>query len=393
MINTRHVTNEITKRLAAFVGDGPSGLHEPSFTGNEKKYISEAIDSSFVSSAGEFIGKFESQLGVLLGNENVVAVSSGTAALHLSILAAGVLPGDEVLIPSLTFIATANAVRYCGALPVLLDADEHHLGISSEKLEEFLQNQTRHSNGNLINKITGAVIRAIVPMHTLGRIGDITKITALAEKYSLVVVEDAAESLGSTYFGQQSGTFGNFGIFSLNGNKTITSGGGGVVVCRTSQDASKIRFMSSTAKKIHPFEFHHDEIGFNYRMPNLNAALALAQLEDLEDKINRQRSLYSRYKSVFEDMDEVDVLGEPEGNYSNYWLQGLILRSDVLNIRDEVLTISNSLGISTRPFWKPIQDQRPFLNSLVLDEEVTRKLVARTICVPSSPALAADAIE
>jgi perosamine synthetase len=379
---------EICRRLEKYVGDGPKSLHEPIFIGNETTYLQEAIESTNVATTGRFIKEFENKLSEYLGSIPSVAVVNGTAALHLALEAVGVCRGDEVLVPSLTFIATVNAVAYCGASPVALDVNADNLGLDAEKLETFLVNETRVSSGHLVNKKTGARIAAIVVVHTLGHIGSILEICKIAAKYSIPVVEDAAESIGSKLRNVHAGGFGVVSTISFNGNKTITSGGGGAVVSKDESLISRIRHKATTAKLVHKWEFRHDSIGYNYRMPNLNAALALAQLEQLDEIVQYQRQIHEDYNEMFSDLEEIQVIAEPPHSRSNYWLNALKLNHPSPSFLTEIFKRTDQIGIATRPFWNLVQDQEPYERIQVYDAEQSRALRDSVVCLPSSPALA-----
>lgn len=389
-MKNRLVAEEIFKRLRTFIGSGEIGLHEPEFRGNEKKYVLEALESTYVSSSGRFITDLERKFEDYLESNHAIAVSSGTSALHLALLSIGVEPGDEVIVPTLTFIATANAVKYCGANPILLDANAKDWGICLDSLEGWLRNSTEVRSGNRVNIATGARVKAIIPMHVLGHVGDMDRLMEISELFGVAVVEDAAESLGSTYKNRQSGTFGKVGIFSLNGNKTITAGGGGIVVTQDEALSDRIRHLATTAKYKHSWNFNHSEVGYNYRLPNLNAALALGQFEMLDEKIYDQRRLHSIYESTFADMDEISIWGEPENSSSNFWLQALVLEKSNESLLEEILAATNGRGISTRPLWGLLQEQLPFKAFQKIGGCVAPDLRSKVLCLPSSPHLARD---
>jgi aminotransferase in exopolysaccharide biosynthesis len=296
MNNQLSLPDKILSAIHSVVGSGPVKLHEPTFAGNEWLYVKECLDSTYVSSVGKFVDRFEADLTAYTGAKHAVAVVNGTAALHVALLLAGVKANDEVLVSALTFVATANAISYCGATPHFVDSEDTTLGIATAKLREYLGAHTQQVNSQCVNISTGRVIRAIVPMHTFGHPGDIDGLLAVARDFNIVLVEDAAESLGSTYQGQHTGTFGLVGTLSFNGNKTITTGGGGAILTNDSDIARRAKHITTTAKVPHAWEFIHDEIGFNYRLPNLNAALGCAQLEQLPDKLIAKRMLFNRYQ-------------------------------------------------------------------------------------------------
>jgi perosamine synthetase len=378
---------EILAAIKGVVGETPVQLHEPTFEGNEVKYLTDCIDSTFVSSSGKYVDKFESDLAKFTGASYAISVVNGTAALHLSLLLSGVTSGDEVLIPAFSFVATANAVAYCGATPHFVDSSFETLGLDVTKLRDYLKSETKLNDGFCINRKTGNVIRAIVPMHTFGHPADIDGVLELANEFNLQIVEDAAESLGSFYGNKHTGNFGRFGVISFNGNKTITTGGGGAILTNNEEDAIKAKHMSTTARLQHRWEFEHDEIGFNYRMPNLNAALGCAQLENLTEKLEAKRRLFNMYLDAFSNIDGVSIFSEPKGSRSNYWLQTLILNQDDLVLRDQILETTNSNKITTRPIWTPLSELKPYISSPRMDLTVVKSLQKRIINLPSSSSL------
>ena len=292
-----------------------------------------------------------------------------------------------MLLPALTFVATANAISYLGAIPHFVDSEESTLCIDVLKLREYLSANTEEQSGLCINKSTKRVIRALVPMHTFGHPSNIEQLLAIARDFNLVLVEDAAESLGSFYMGQHTGTFGSLGILSFNGNKTITTGGGGAILTNDESLAVRAKHLTTTAKIAHKWEFDHDEIGYNYRMPNINAALGCAQMEKLSEKIIAKRELFKRYKEAFKLISGASIFEESNNSQSNYWLQTLLLEDDNLSLRDSVLDASNNVGIMTRPAWKPLSDIAPYDNSPAMSLEGANSLYRRAINLPSSPAL------
>ncbi len=325
-------------------------LHEPQFFGNEKKYVNEAIDSTFVSSVGKYVTKFEEQVAEYVGAKYAVATSNGTSALHVGLKLVGVDASSEVITQPLTFIATANAISYCNAKPIFIDVDRDTLGLSPEKLEAFLQeNSFQDDKGNCVNKQTNKIIKACVPMHTFGHPCKIDKIVEICDKYNIAVVEDAAESLGSYYHDKHTGTFGKVGVFSFNGNKIITTGGGGMIVTDDEALAKRAKHITTTAKVPHPYEYIHDEIGYNYRLTNLAAALGVAQMENLDIFVEKQRELANLYDAFFKN-SEVKFVNEPGNSFSNYWLNAVIL--DDRKTRDEFLKYTNDAGIMTRSIWR-----------------------------------------
>ena len=324
-------------------------LHAPRFTGNEKKYVIDAIDSTFVSSAGKYVDKFERELAAYMGVKRAVVTVNGTAALQVALRLAGVKAGDEVITQPLSFVATANAIAYNNASPVFLDVERETLGLDPAALEDFLKTNGRAESGVCYDTVTGRRIAACVPMHTFGHPCRIDAIADICEQYNIALIEDAAESLGSTYKDRHTGTFGLFGIYSFNGNKTVTCGGGGAIVTNNEDLAKKAKHITTTAKTPHPYEYVHDMIGYNYRLPNLNAALACAQLEQLNFFIDNKRKLAECYQDFFESLD-IPFIHEPEHARSNYWLNAIILPDR--KARDEFLKATNKAGVMTRPIWR-----------------------------------------
>ena len=327
-------------------------LHEPRFSGNESKYVQDCIESTFVSSAGKFVDRFEKEIADYTRAKYAVAVVNGTAALHVTLLLAGVESGDEVLVPALSFVATANAIRYCGAVPHFVDSEERTLGMDPEALRNYLQSSSEQRDGICVNRNTGCPIRALIPVHIFGHPCDLGGLIAVAKDFNLTLIEDAAESLGSTYQDQHTGTFGLLGTLSFNGNKTITTGGGGAILTDDPEVAKRAKHLTTTAKLPHRWEYLHDDVGYNYRMPNLNAALGCAQLEELPEFLASKRRLFGCYQEAFQSIPQVSLFAEPEGSRSNYWLQTLLLDDSVANQRDAILGATNSAGMMTRPIWK-----------------------------------------
>ena len=378
------LATQINSAIRSVVGEGSVALHEPEFSGNELLYLQECLNSTYVSSLGPFVNKLESELSSYTGAKHVVAVVNGTAALHIALKLAGVLSGDEVLVPALTFVATANAVVYCGATPHFVDGEINTLGIDPKKLRDYLQECSEQHFGKCINRSTGKIIRALVPMHTFGHPVDLDNLLAIAHDFNIAVVEDAAEGLGSYYFGKHVGTFGLLGTLSFNGNKIITTGGGGAILTNSDSIARHVRHLVTTAKLAHPWEFRHDEVGFNYRLPNLNAALGCAQLERLANKLSAKRSLYFRYKAAFNDVLGVRLVAEPNNCSSNYWLQTLLLDSENSHERDLILKQTNDNGIMTRPSWALMNELLPFKDCPSMDISISKSLAQRLINIPSS---------
>jgi perosamine synthetase len=359
-------------------------LHEPRFIGNEKKYLTECIDSTFVSSVGKFVDRFEIEVAAYTGANYAVATSNGTSALHISLIISGVESGHEVITQPLTFVATCNAISYCNANPIFIDVDKDTMGMSPVALEFFLKANATVENHQCINKSTGKIIKACMPMHTYGhpcRIHDIQKI---CKKWNITLIEDSAESLGSFYNDQHTGTFGDVGVISFNGNKIITSGGGGCILTNNEELAIKARHLTTTAKEPHKWNYTHDMVGYNYRMPNLNAALIVAQLEQLDTFLKSKRLLAKSYKKFFKNGD-IKFVSEPENSQSNYWLNSIILED--LNKRNLFLEETNSLGIMTRPIWTLMNKLPMFKESQCGDLTNAKWLEERVVNISSSVVL------
>jgi perosamine synthetase len=384
-----HLANQVITAIRAVVGPGPVALHEPSFNGNEWLYLKECLDSTFVSSVGKFVDRFEVDLANYTGAKHAVAVVNGTAALHIALKLAGVHAGDEVLVPALTFIATTNAITYCNATPHFVDSETATLGIDAIKLRDYLISHTEQRSGQCFNIITGKVIRVLVPMHTFGHPVDVDGLLAIAHDFNIALVEDAAESLGSYYHGQHTGTFGLLGTLSFNGNKTVTTGGGGAILTNNAVLARHAKHLTTTAKLPHAWEFRHDEIGYNYRLPNLNAALGCAQLEQLPIKLAAKRVLFARYQTAFVKVSGVKLMTEPTQCKSNLWLQTLLLAAENADQLDAVLKATNDAGFMTRPAWILMHELVPFRACPRMDLSMAQSLRQRLLNIPSSPDLAA----
>ena len=356
-------------------------LHAPLFLGNEKKYLMDCIDSTFVSSVGAYVDRFEKEFAQTVGSRYAIATVNGTAALHVSLVLMGVKRDDEVLTQPLSFIATCNAISYCGAKPIFIDVDRDTLGLSPKSLEDFLITHAEIKENQCINKMTGKVIRACVPMHTFGHPCRIDEIKLICDAWHIALVEDAAESLGSYYQGKHTGTFGSVGAFSFNGNKIITSGGGGVIVTDDEVLAKRAKHITTTAKIPHKWEFVHDEIGFNYRLPNLNAALLVAQLEQLKGFLENKRALAKIYEAFFASQKMI-FIKEPKEASSNYWLNGVILENK--EQRDAFLEYTNSNGVMSRPIWTLMNKLEMFKTCQCADISNAIYLEERVVNIPSS---------
>jgi perosamine synthetase len=411
-----------------YPGKDPIVLHEPVFHGNERKYVLEAIDSTFVSSVGKFVDLFEERIAEFVSSSQssiislhkdrgaevirkpvesddevpdqvrdeiyAVACVNGTAGLHVALLLAGAEQGDEVLCSPLSFIASVNPVRYCGAEPVFVDVDRRTLGMSADKLEEFLASNCVVEDGLCMNKITGNIIRACIPVHVFGHPCDIDRIVEICRNYHIIVIEDAAESIGSSYKGIHTGLFGKIGVLSFNGNKTITTGAGGVILTKEKALAQRAKHLTTQAKISHKWEYEHDEVGYNYRMPNLNAAIGVAQIEKLSairsqlsegereiGILDSKRHLAEVYREFFEERD-FNFFVEPDNSISNYWLNTLIMRDK--EERDTFLAFTYAQRVFCRPVWGLISDQVMYKDCLSGDLSNVRWLVDRIVNLPSS---------
>ncbi|EAH7205379.1 aminotransferase LegC [Campylobacter coli] len=361
-------------------------LHEPCFIGNEKKYLLECIDSGFVSSVGEFVTRFEEALKEKTKTRFVIATNTGTAALHIALLANGIDENCEVITQSISFVATANAIAYTGAKPVFLDIDENTLSLSPKALEYFLENQTYQKDNLSYNKTTHKLIKACVIMHTFGLSAHIKAIKELCEKYHILLIEDAAEALGSTYENKALGTFGKCGILSFNGNKIITGGCGGAILSDDENLAKLARHLSTTAKIPHPYEYDHDRIAYNYRLCNINAAILLAGLENLELFLENKRELAKIYKDFFKNHDKCKFIDEKSNEKSNFWLNTLLFKDE--NLRNIFLEECLKNNIFVRPVWKSLPSLKAFQNCQSNELINTKKLEKRLINLPSSVRIA-----
>ena len=357
-------------------------LHEPKFIGNEKAYLNDCVDSTFVSSVGKYVDHFEKLICEFTGAKYGVATVNGTAALHVALELVGVGHDDEVITQPLTFIATCNAISYCGAKPVFIDVDLDTLGMSPLSLKTFLLNNTKKTSMGCINKITGKRIAAVLPMHTFGYPCRIAEIAEICEDFGLTLVEDAAESLGSYYKGKHTGTFGKLAVFSFNGNKTITTGGGGMIITNDDFIASRAKYITTTAKQIHPYEFIHDEIGYNHRMPNINAALGCAQMEVIQKLLDSKQMIAKAYSNFLKDK-KIKFIHEPPYSISNFWLNTLVLEDK--ESRDIFLKELNDSNIMSRPPWRLINELVMYSKCQSLDIVNARWLQDRLVNIPSSP--------
>ena len=359
-------------------------LHEPSVGNLEEEIVKDCIKSTFVSSVGKYVVRFEQEIAEYTGAKHAVAVVNGTAALHISLILAGVKNNSEVLVPGLTFVATANAVCYIGAVPHFVDSEEETFGICPKKLDTYLSDICNIQNDVCINKKTGRQITAIIPVHIFGHPCKIEEILEVAKKYKIDVVEDAAESLGSFYKGKHTGTFGRLGAISFNGNKIITTGGGGMILTDDEELALQAKHLTTTAKVPHKWEYVHDQLGYNYRMPNLNAAFGCAQLQRLPEFLESKRGLYKRYCEQFSGLDGIRLFNEPTECTSNYWLQTIVLDQPDEELRNIILTALNEADLMSRPAWTGLHKLDHFKDNPRMDMKITESLEKRIINIPSS---------
>jgi len=369
--------------------EAPVPLHAPEFAGREREYLNDCIDTGWVSSVGAYVDRFERDLETLTGAGRAVAVVNGTAALDVCLRLAGVRPGDEVLVPTLTFVATANAVTYRGATPHFVDSETVTLGVDPERLDAHLESIAEVRGASCVNRATGAPIRALVAMHVFGHPCDIEGLQAVADRWRLTLIEDAAEALGSRWRGRHAGTFGRLGALSFNGNKIVTTGGGGAVLTDDPELGRRAKHLTTTAKVPHAWAFDHDEIGWNYRMPNLNAALGCAQLEQLPGLIARKAELARRYGEAFARVEGVTLLRPRPGAEVNHWLNAVLLDEAHPAAREAVLDALNAAGFGARPLWT-LMHRLPMYAACPRDElPVAEALAARVVNLPSSAALVA----
>lgn len=359
-------------------------LHEPRFIGNEKKYLNECIESTFVSSVGKFVDEFEDKISKFTGSKFAIATTNGTSALHISLILAGVGQDDEVITQPLNFVASCNAISYCNATPVFIDVERDTMGLSPSSLKVFLENNTIIKNKQCINKKTKKKIKACVPMHSYGHPCKIDEIKKICDEYFIFLIEDSAESVGSLYRNMHTGSFGQLGIMSFNGNKIITAGGGGCIITNNESLAKKAKHLTTTAKLPHRWDFNHDMIGYNYRMPNLNAALLISQLEKLNEFIINKRNLAKKYEIFFKGIG-FNFFKEPKNSDSNYWLNSIIFENNIQ--RDEFLEKTNSNGIMTRPIWRLMSKLPMFKNAQHDDLKNSEWLSERVVNIPSSVTL------
>lgn len=363
----------------------PMPLHEPTFTGHEWERVKDCLDSGWVSSVGAYVERFESSISEYTGIPHAIATVNGTSALHTCLVLAGVEQGDEVLLPALTFVGSANPVASMGAIPHFVDCERNTLGVCPHTLAGYLERIAELRNGCCYNRETGRRIRALVVVHVLGHIGNMRLLAEIAERHDLELIEDAAEALGSWRDGQHAGSWSRLSALSFNGNKIVTTGGGGAVLTNDAELAQRARHLTTTAKKPHPWTLEHDLVGYNYRMPNLNAALGLAQLEQLPSLVAAKRALANRYQSAFKDSFEAAAFHEPQECHSNYWLNLLLIGPS--SAREPLLQAAHESGLQLRPFWTPLNRLPMYKTSPSMPLPVANELFSHGVCLPSSATL------
>ncbi|MFD0673679.1 LegC family aminotransferase [Cohnella sp. GCM10027633] len=360
------------------------GLHEPIFVGKEKDYVVDCLETGWVSSVGRYVDQFEQMMADITGSVRAVAVINGTAALHMCLLLSEVRANDEVICPALSFIATANPIAYIGAIPHFADVGRDTLGLDPDKLECYLQSISTIQGDECFNKVTGRRIKAVIAMHTFGHPVKLDRLQEVCLKYKLELVEDAAESLGSHYKGRHTGTWSKLAAVSFNGNKIVTTGGGGVILVQDEELGKLAKHLTTTAKVPHKWEFVHDHVGYNYRLPNLNAALGCAQLEQLPAFLASKRTLAERYRGILAEVEGVTFFDEPKDSISNYWLNTILLNEVDKGQRDEVLKYLNDNGLMARPAWTLLHKLNMYEGCPRMDLEASEDLAQRIINIPSS---------
>ena len=382
--NKKNIYSNLLVSLRSVLGRKNEPLHEPLLIGNEKKYLNQCIDSTFLA-VGKFNNKFEKEISKYTKSKYCVLVVNGTSAIHISLKLLGCDNKHEILVPTLTFIGTVNAIKYTGAHPHFIDSQENFVNLDIVKLDKYLSQISTKKRGKTINKKTGKIIKAIIPVHTYGHPVEMEGLIKLANKYNLEIVEDAAEGIGSFYKKKHVGTFGKIGILSFNGNKTITAGGGGAILTNNKKIAVKARHLSTTAKIKKGYEFIHDEVGYNYRLSNISAAVGYAQIKNIRKIIKLKRELFKRYKISLEKIDFVKIIKEPVNCKSNYWLQTILVNQNIINKKDYIINFLNKNGYGARPAWKLISELKPYKHNQKMNLKNAENLQKRIINIPSSP--------
>lgn len=379
------LVGDMVLSIRDLLGPTEYSLHEPQFDKNEIKYLSDCLKSTYVSSVGPFVEEFEKAIAKYTGAKYAIATTNGTAALHLSLRVAGVSSDNEVLVPSGTFVASANAISYVNAHPNFIDTSEVNLGIDVQKMSDYLAKTATYKNGKCINKSTKRQIKAVMPVHLFGLAGEMDDIKQIAQNYDLKVIEDASEALGSTFADKHLGTIGDLGVLSFNGNKIITTGGGGMILTNNKSFAEACKHLSTTAKISGTFSSQHDKVGFNYRLPNLNAALGLAQLQKLEGYLKKNKELNLLYSKALEPFEDCCVYSAQPNTTSNYWLQTVRINTKSKNLQKKFVEVMMETGYSCRPLWKPIHMLKPYKNCPRSDLSTVNKLSHQIVSLPSGP--------
>ena len=359
-------------------------LHEPNIMKKDWKFVRECLNRNFVSSVGNYVTEFEETLKKYTKAKYVIATVNGTSAIHLALVAMGANQNDEIILPSLNFVAAGNAIRYCNSIPHFVEVEEETLGIDPIKLEKYLKKIVVKKNNKCFNKYTKKRIRFMLPLHMFGHPAKILELKKIAKKYNLKIIEDAAESLGSTYKNKHLGTFGDIGVLSFNGNKIITTGGGGALLTNSLKIAKKLKYLSTTAKKPHRWKYEYTDIGYNYRMPGINASLGCAQMKRIKSYVSIKRKLFNEYKLGFKNINDITIFQEPKYAKSNYWLQTIILDNKISSLKEKILEKANNLGFSMRPVWKPLHQLKKFKSYPRMEMKTTENLEKRILNLPSS---------
>lgn len=377
--------NKICLMIQSSLNFKKYNLHEPIIGIEEKKYVNKCLNSGFVSSSGKMIDEFENEIKKITKSKFAISVANGTEALKISLVLAGVKFGDEVLVPSLTFVGSVSPIKHLGAIPHFIDSDLKNFGVNYNKLENYLKKNTFKKNKKTFNKKTGRVIRAIIPVHIFGHPCEIDKIVNLCKKYNIITIEDAAEGLGSYYKKKHVGNFGLLGCISFNGNKIITTGAGGIVLTNNKKLAFKLRHLTTTAKVNHPYEYIHDDVGYNLRMSNLNASLGLGQIQNFKKFLSHKKKLYSHYSKFFRNSEYFEFFKEPKYADSNYWLQTIVIKKKYQSYKNHIIEKLQEKGIGVRPAWKLISTLSPYKNCPSMPLSNAKKIYDSVINLPSGP--------
>ena len=384
-MKTSTIAKDINKAIKSVIRKkGIVPLHEPVFKKEEFKLVNNCLKTTMVSTSGKYVNEFENKIKKFTKTKYAVAVTSGTTGLYLSLKLLNINYKTEVLVPALTFVATANAVAHCGGIPHFVDVHKDTYGIDASKLRKYLKSNTVIKNNQCINNKTNRVIKAIIPVHVFGHMTEMDGIISIAKEFKLSIVEDATEALGSYYKNKHAGTFGKFGVLSFNGNKIITTGGGGMILTNNKRLAIRAKHLSTTAKKSHKYKYIHDEVGYNFRLPNINAALGIAQINRISGILKTKRNLYLRYKKSFSKIPFVKIKDQPENSKSNFWLNTIYLDKKVFSQRNKIIEYLIRSGICARPAWELLPDLKPFRNNPKMDLKNSKEIIRSIINIPSS---------